>query len=143
KHREQQREADQESAAEGREARFDRPEEPAVRDGRADRVADADRARGRAARAASSADLARAGLALRRLRVRLVGRRRGRLGGAAPAREPRPYTRALHVEDDLGGVLEILEIGLLHLRREFLVLDDGIELAIAEPARDVQVRRAD
>ena len=47
------------------------------------------------------------------------------------------------VENHLGRVGEILEVHLLHLLPERLVFDHRVELAIAEPARDVQVGRAD
>ena len=47
------------------------------------------------------------------------------------------------LQDDLGGVRQILQVHRFHLARERLVLDHHVELAVAEPARDVEVARAD
>jgi hypothetical protein len=47
------------------------------------------------------------------------------------------------VEDDLGRVRQITQVHLFHLGGERGVLDHRIELAVAKPAGDVEVRRAD
>ena len=46
-------------------------------------------------------------------------------------------------QHDLGRVLEVGQIHVLHLVREALVLDRNIEFPVAKPALDVQVARTD
>ena len=47
------------------------------------------------------------------------------------------------VQHDFGRALEVLDEHRFHLPGKPRVLDDDVELAIADPARDVQVRRSD
>jgi hypothetical protein len=43
------------------------------------------------------------------------------------------------IQDDLGGVRQIVEIHLLHALDKGPVLDDQVQLAVADPPRYVQV----
>src|SRR5690242_3260279 len=47
------------------------------------------------------------------------------------------------IEDDLGRIRQVAQVCVLHLRGERSVFDDRVELAIAQPAGKVEVRRAD
>ena len=47
------------------------------------------------------------------------------------------------IEDHFGRVVEIGEVHRLELMRERLVLDDHVELAVPEPAGDVEIGRSD
>ena len=72
-----------------------------------------------------------------------------RPSGAAPrsagslhprvSRGPHAQPRVQH---DLGRVLEILQVLVFHLGPEPFVLDHHVELAVADPAREVEVGRA-
>ena len=61
---------------------------------------------------------------------------------AEPRRRPRRAHAGALAQHDLRGARQVLEVLLLHRAREGFVLDHDVQLAVADPARDVQVGRA-
>src|SRR4051812_37319164 len=48
----------------------------------------------------------------------------------------------LVIQDDFGGIRQILEVHCFHFGCERLVFDYRVQLAVAKPTRDIQIRRS-